>query len=159
MTRAPRHMKTRLLFVLSLLVFAATLPLRAAEVTVFAAASLTDALKETAAAYEKQSGDKIVFNFGASSMLERQIEEGAPADIFFSADEAKMDALTAEDLIVKGTRKSLLSNTLVIVTSSESGLKITSPADLTDAGRRLFQSFSGETKSLGANRIQSRPGR
>jgi molybdate transport system substrate-binding protein len=124
-------MKTRLLFVLSLLVFAVTLPIRAAEVTVFAAASLTDALKETAAAYEKQSGDKIVFNFGASSMLERQIEEGAPADIFLSADEAKMNALATKNLIVKETRKSLLSNTLVIVTSSDSDLKIASPADLT----------------------------
>ena len=61
----------------------------AAEVTVFAAASLTDSLKEIAANYEKQSGDKITFNLGASSTLARQIEEGAPADIFFSADEAK----------------------------------------------------------------------
>src|SRR5262249_54240796 len=55
--------------------------LSAATVSVFAAASLTDCLKEIAAAYEKQSGDKVVFNFGASSFLARQIEEGAPADI------------------------------------------------------------------------------
>lgn len=103
---------------------------RAAEVTVFAAASLTDVLKETATAYEKQSSDKISFNFGASSLLERQIEEGGPADIFFSADEAKMDALAAKDLILKETRKSRLSNSLVIVTSADSELKITSPADL-----------------------------
>ena len=103
---------------------------RAAEVTVFAAASLTDVLKETATTYEKQSGDKISFNFGASSLLERQIEEGGPADIFFSADEAKMDALAAKDLILKETRKSRLSNSLVIVTSADSELKITSPADL-----------------------------
>jgi molybdate transport system substrate-binding protein len=106
--------------------------LRAAEVTVFAAASLTDALKETATAYQKQSDDKISFNFGASSLLERQIEEGAPADVFFSADEAKMDTLAAKDLIMKETRKSRLSNSLVIVTSADSELKITSPADLTN---------------------------
>lgn len=105
---------------------------RAAEITVSAAASLTDALKEIAANYEKQSSDKVAFNFGASSMLERQIEEGAPADVFFSADEAKMDTLASKDLIAKETRKSLLSNTLVIVTSTESALKITSPADLTN---------------------------
>ena len=98
---------------------------------VFAAASLTDVLKETATAYEKQSGDKISFNFGASSLLERQIEEGGPADIFFSADEAKMDALAAKDLILKETRKSRLSNSLVIVTSADSELKIPSPSDLT----------------------------
>ncbi len=103
---------------------------RGVEINVFAAASLTDALKEIGAAYEKQSGDKVAFNFGASSLLERQIAEGAPADVFFSADEAKMDALAAKDLIVKESRKSLLSNTLVIVTSSDSNLKITTPADL-----------------------------
>lgn len=105
--------------------------LRAAEVTVFAAASLTDALKAAATAYEKQSDDKIVFNFGASSLLERQIEEGAPADIFFSADEAKMDRLAAKGLILKDTRISRLSNALVIVVSADSDLKITSPLDLT----------------------------
>src|SRR6185312_14078976 len=120
------------LFALTFFVYVATLPLRAVEVSVFAAASLTDALKEIATNYEKQSGDKISYNFGASSMLERQIEEGAPADVFFSADEAKMDALAAKDLIVKETRKSRLSNSLVIVTSSDSNLKITSPADLTN---------------------------
>ena len=111
---------------------------RAAEITVFAAASLTDALREIGANYEKQSGDKAVFNFAASSMLERQIEEGAPADIFFSADEAKMDELEKKDLILKETRKSRLSNSLVIVVSSDSRLKITSPADLASSKvRRL----------------------
>ena len=110
----------------------ATATLRASDVTVFAAASLTDALKEIGASYEKQSGDKIAFNFGASSLLARQIEEGAPADIFFSADEAKMDGLAAKDLVLKETRKSRLSNSLVIVTSADSDLPIKSPADLAD---------------------------
>ena len=81
------------LFARAFLLVVAALPLRAAEVTVFAAASLSDALKEIAANYEKQSGDKIIFNFGASSTLARQIEAGAPADLFFSADEAQMDRL------------------------------------------------------------------
>jgi molybdate transport system substrate-binding protein len=130
-------MKTGLSKIILLLSFAlttllATAHLHASEVTVFAAASLTDALKETAATYEKQSDDKIVFNFGASSLLERQIEEGAPADIFFSADEAKMDALQSKDLVWKETRKSRLSNSLVVVVSTDSNLKITSPADLAD---------------------------
>src|SRR6266850_2325387 len=91
----------------------------AAEVRVFAAASLTDSMKEVASAYEKESGDKVVFNFGASSMLARQIEEGAPADIFFSADEAKMDGLESKGLIEKGTRKNRLSNSLVIIVATE----------------------------------------
>ena len=104
--------------------------LNAASVTVFAAASLTDALKEIAAGYEKQTGDKVVFNFGASSFLARQIEEGAPADIFFSADEAKMDGLDKKGLIQKDTRKSRLSNSLVIVVASEAGAAIKGPRDL-----------------------------
>lgn len=107
--------------------------LHGSEITVFAAASLTDVLKAAASAYEKQTGDKIVFNFAASSLLERQIEEGAPADIFFSADEAKMDALEKKGLILKETRKSRLSNSLVIVTATDSGIKINSAADLTNA--------------------------
>ena len=107
------------------------LPVSAAEISVFAAASLTDSLKKIATTYEKQSGDKIIFNFGASSLLARQIEEGAPADVFFSADEAKMDALERKGLIIGETRKSRLSNTLVIVVAIDSVLKIISPEDLT----------------------------
>jgi molybdate transport system substrate-binding protein len=102
----------------------------AAQVTVFAAVSLSDSLKEIAAVYEKQTGDKIILNFGASSTLARQIEEGAPADIFFSADEAKMDGLEKKGLIVKETRRSRLSNLLVIVTTSDSSLAIASPKAL-----------------------------
>jgi molybdate transport system substrate-binding protein len=114
-------------------VAALTLTLRAAEVTVFAAASLTDSLKDIAATYEKQSGDKIIFNFAASSLLARQIEEGAPTDVFFSADEAKMDGLAKKGLIVAETRKSRLSNTLVIVIAADSALKIAAPEDLATA--------------------------
>jgi molybdate transport system substrate-binding protein len=109
------------------------LPVKAVELNVFAAASLTDALKEIGVAYEKQSGDKISFNFGASSLLARQIEEGAPADIFFSADERTMDRIATNGLVLTDTRKSRLSNTLVIVTSADSDLKIASPTDLTDS--------------------------
>jgi molybdate transport system substrate-binding protein len=115
-----------------LLVLATTWIVRthAAEVRVFAAASLTDSMKEVASAYEKESGDKVIFNFGASSTLARQIQEGAPADIFFSADEAKMDWLESKGLIEKGTRKDRLSNTLVIVIAAENGAAINSPKDL-----------------------------
>ena len=115
-------------FTSALLLLAA--PARAATVRVFAAASLTDSLKEISAAYQRQTGDKIVINFGASSFLARQIEEGAPADVFFSADDAKMDALEAKGLLVKDTRRSRLSNSLVIVVASDSVLKIASPKDL-----------------------------
>jgi len=106
---------------------------RAAEITVFAAASLTDSLKEIAADYEKSSGDKITFNFGASSTLARQIDAGAPADIFFSADESQMDGLAKKDLIDPATRKSRLGNSLVVVVAADSTLQINSAGDLTNA--------------------------
>jgi molybdate transport system substrate-binding protein len=105
---------------------------QAADVTVFAAASLTDALKQIAANYEKSSGDNLVFNFAASGTLARQIEAGAPADIFFAADEAKADALEKAGLLVSDTRKSLLGNTLVLVLALDT-TAIHSAAELTNA--------------------------
>ena len=102
----------------------------AAELTVHAAASLTDAMKEIGTAYEKESDDKLQFNFGASSILARQIEGGAPADLFLSADEAKMDALEKKGLIIAGTRRSLLSNVLVIVVANNAGAVPKSASDL-----------------------------
>ena len=125
--------KQIILYLTWLALSSATLPLRAAEVTVFAAASLTDSLKAIAGRYERESGDKIIFNFAASSTLARQIEEGAPADIFFSADEAKMDALEKKGLIQPATRKSRLGNSLVVVIAADSALKIRSAGDLTNA--------------------------
>lgn len=124
----------RLCHVVGVLSAAVSLP--AAEINVFAAASLTDALKQIARAYEKPSGDKLIFNFGASSTLARQIEEGAPADIFFSADEATMDRLERGGCIVRETRKNRLSNSLVILVAADSPLVIQSANDLTKAAIR-----------------------
>lgn len=104
--------------------------LHAGNVTVFAAASLTESLREIATAYAKLSGDTIVFNFAASGPLLRQIEAGAPADIFFAADEAKMNDAENKDLLVKSTRRSLLSNLLVVVATSDSTLTLAAPKDL-----------------------------
>jgi molybdate transport system substrate-binding protein len=103
---------------------------RAADLTVFAAASLSDVLTALAQTYEPASGDTLRFNFGASSQLALQIKEGAPADLFFSADEARMDALAQAGLILAGTRRSLLSNTLAIVVNADHGAAISAPADL-----------------------------
>jgi molybdate transport system substrate-binding protein len=116
--------------------------------TVFAAASLSDALKEIAAVYEKHSGDKVVFNFGASSILARQIQEGAPADVFFSADEAKMDGLEKRGLILKETRRSRLSNSLVIVVAADSALRVASAHDL--AGRTVNRIALADPKAVPA---------
>lgn len=116
--KVPRRALLVLMFLL------ACASLRAGEIVVFAAASLTDALKEIAQGYSK---DRVLFNFGASSLLARQIEEGAPADIFFSADEAKMDLLEKKGLILKESRRARLSNSLVVVTA---GTALSSPRDL-----------------------------
>ena len=115
---------------LLILCLLAAIPARAADLHVFAAASLADALKEIAPQYEKATGDKLVLNLGASSTLARQIQEGAPADLFLSADEEKMNGLEKRKLLVPGTRRSVLSNTLVVVVPVDSSLKIAGPADL-----------------------------
>ncbi|MGE5305555.1 MAG: molybdate ABC transporter substrate-binding protein [Alphaproteobacteria bacterium] len=106
---------------------------RADDLLVSAAASLTDVLKEIGAAYRLKSKHTVEFNFGSSSGLARQIEEGAPADIFFSADLAQMDGLDKRGLLEPGSRKNLLSNQLVIIVPANSKLAISSPRDLLKA--------------------------
>jgi molybdate transport system substrate-binding protein len=83
--------------------------------TVFAAASLTDSLRDVAATWEKQGYAPLRLSFGASSILARQIEQGAPANLFASADEQWMDYLASRNLIVADTRRDLLSNRLVLI--------------------------------------------
>jgi molybdate transport system substrate-binding protein len=119
----------RLLVILTLTLLAAV-RLPAATLNIFAAASLTDVLKELAPAYESATGDKLAFNFAGSNVLARQIQEGAPADVFFSADELKMNALQKAGLIDTSTEKALLSNTLVIVIPTDSKLEIPNPQAL-----------------------------
>ena len=87
----------------------------AADVTVFAAASLKNALDDAVKAYQAKTGDKVVVSYAASSALAKQIEAGAPADIFFSADLDWMDYLAQKNLINTASRKTLLGNTLVLV--------------------------------------------
>jgi molybdate transport system substrate-binding protein len=103
---------------------------RADDILVSAAASLTDVLKEISSGYQSKSKNTVKFNFGPSSGLARQIEEGAPVDMFFSADEAQMDALEKNGRLEPGTRKNLLTNQLVMVVPSDSKLAIASPRDL-----------------------------
>jgi molybdate transport system substrate-binding protein len=124
-------------------------PATATDLTVFAAASLTDAMKEIGANYEKVSGDKVAFNFAASNLLGRQIEEGAPADLFLSADEASMDKLDRKHRLVPGSRRSLLSNTLVVVVPSDSTLAITRATDLAGPQVRVLALAEPQTVPAG----------
>jgi molybdate transport system substrate-binding protein len=86
-----------------------------AEITVFAAASTTDALGEIAKNYEQANHVTVAISFAASSTLAKQIQNGAPADVFLSADEKWADYLEQKRLLKSGTRVDLLSNYLVVI--------------------------------------------
>ena len=91
---------------------------RAADLTVFAAASMKNALDAVDAAFTKANGASVAASYAASSALAKQIEEGAPADIFISADTDWMDDATQKGAIRPGTRIDLLGNRLVLVTQA-----------------------------------------
>ncbi len=95
---------------------------RAEPVTVFAAASLTNALQDIGEAYTAKTGKRLRFSFASSSVLAKQIEAGAPAHIFVSADEAWMDYLQERNAIATGTRVSPIGNRLVLVAPADSPL-------------------------------------
>jgi len=93
-------------------------------ITVFAAASLTNVLQELGDAFTKDSSVAVRFSFAASSALARQIENGSPADLFFSADLEWMDYLQKKQLIQVNTRHDLLGNELVLIAPAASTVKL-----------------------------------
>ncbi|HET6234186.1 MAG TPA: molybdate ABC transporter substrate-binding protein [Acetobacteraceae bacterium] len=112
-------------FLLFALVLLVPLAARAQELTVFAAASLTDAMKDVSTLWTKAGHPPPRMSFGASSTLARQIEQGAPVALFASADEKWMDYLAQKNMIVADTRKNLLGNDLVLVVPAEKPLHVT----------------------------------
>ena len=116
--------------VLLALLLAVASPLRAEEVVVFAAASLTDVLEEIAHEFEAGSSHHVVFAFAASGDLARQIWMGARADVFFSADLKRMDGLEQAGLVRASDRVNVLSNVLVVVVSASSATAVRAPRDL-----------------------------
>jgi molybdate transport system substrate-binding protein len=94
----------------------------AQDVTVFAAASLKNALDAIGAAWAEETGMEAVVSYAASSALAKQIEEGAPADVFVSADRAWMDYLAERGLMRKETEVELLGNRIVLVAPADSGV-------------------------------------
>src|SRR5688572_13061446 len=104
------------------------------EITVSAAASLSDVLQQLAKLYELRSGDRLVLNLGASNTLARQINAGARVDVFISADEAQMDAVAAH--VAPGTRKDLLSNQLAIAVPDDRARRFASARDLAEPAIR-----------------------
>jgi molybdate transport system substrate-binding protein len=105
----------------------------AAVLTVSAAISLTDALEEAGSLYRSASGDEVRFNFGGSNVLARQIVNGAPVDVFISADEAQMKVVEAAGGVLAGSRVDLLGNTLAVVVA-QSGTSIKDAEGLAGAG-------------------------
>ncbi len=98
---------------------------QAADLTVFAAASLKNALDDAAKIYQAKTGDKVSISYAASPALAKQIELGAPADIFFSADLDWMDYLQEKKLIDVGSRHTLLGNTLVLIAPKDLTVSLT----------------------------------
>ena len=112
-------------FLLFLCILLAPLVARAQELTVFAAASLTDAMNDVSAHWVTAGHKPLRLSFGSSSTLARQIEQGAPANVFASADEKWMNYLTEKGLIAPGSRKDLLSNDLVLVVPATNPVRVT----------------------------------
>jgi molybdate transport system substrate-binding protein len=141
------------------LAFAVALPLTAMagpvateQVTVFAAASLKNALDDVAAAYRAETGSSVAISYAASSALAKQIEEAAPADIFFPADLAWMDYLQERNLIRTDSRRTLLGNAIVLVAPADS-----SAAAVTDWAKADLPALLGADGRLAMANVESVP--
>ncbi|MFS0554125.1 molybdate ABC transporter substrate-binding protein [Brevibacillus sp. 179-C9.3 HS] len=120
------------------------------DLTISAAASLTDALNELKTQYEADNpGIDLTFNFGGSGKLATQITQGAPSDVFLSASKKDMDGLEEKQLIVKDTRQDFTGNSLVLVTGSTSPVAITSFEELNNTAIKHIAVGEPETVPAG----------
>ncbi len=128
-------MQNRLIRSLAIAIAASvSLASHAADLTVSAAASLTNAFREIAPLFEAaHPGTKVQFNFAASGVLLQQIAKGAPADVFASADQETMDQAQAQNLVKADQRRDFVSNSLVVIVPGASGKVPQSVADLAQA--------------------------
>ncbi len=122
----PANLASRLLRagLLLLAALTATQASAAQPITVFAASSLRESMDEAAALYQRTTGTAVTVSYAASSTLARQIAQGAPADVFVSADLAWMDDLQQHDLIDPASRRNLLGNDLVLVAPKASQAQV-----------------------------------
>jgi molybdate transport system substrate-binding protein len=116
------------------------------EITVSAGASLRDAFGEIGKQYESRTGSKVNFNFGASGALQKQIESGAPVDVFASAGRPQMDALSSQGLIEPGTQRDFARNVLVLVVPADTTSGPTSFTDL--GGAKVTRIAVGNPKTV-----------
>ena len=115
----------------ALLITAIVVQTAGAPLTVSAAVSMTEALEEISTAYRSAGGGPVRFNFGGSNVLARQIVNGAPVDVFISADDQQMDLVDKAGLIAPGSRVPVAGNQLVVVVSKRSPA-VASIQDLVD---------------------------
>jgi molybdate transport system substrate-binding protein len=141
-----------------LLLCAAVQPVAAQQprLIVSAAASLSDVLTALTAEAEASVGAKILWNFGGSGSLRKQIEEGAPADLFFSASSEDMDALDSAGRLEPGTRRDLLSNSMVLVGDAAPGEGLDAEGlEAALAGARLLAIGNPDTVPAGRYAVQA----
>jgi molybdate transport system substrate-binding protein len=127
---------------------AALLLAQPTHLVVSVAASMNDALVEIADLYRASTGIVIDLNAGGSNTLARQIVEGAPVDVFLSADDLQMDVVSRADRLVPGTRAVLLTNQLVVIVRSGSPTSISQASDLTRPD--VHRIATGEPESVPA---------
>ncbi|HBZ56410.1 MAG TPA: molybdate ABC transporter substrate-binding protein [Syntrophobacteraceae bacterium] len=120
------------------------------ELTVSAAASLTNAFPEIGKKFESaNTGTKVIFNFAASGPLLQQIEAGAPVDVFASADQKTMDQAQEKNLILKDSRKNFVSNKLVLIVPATAKISIKSLQDLSTKDVTRIAIGKSETVPVG----------
>lgn len=131
------------------LVLLAAVGARAQDVTVSVAVSLKDATEEVGRVFmAAHPGVTLRYNFGASGDLQKQIEAGAPVDLFLSAAQRQMDELERKNLIVSASRSAVAGNALTVIKPVDSRLDITKPADLLEA--RVGRIVIGNPKTVPA---------
>lgn len=121
------------------LICSVVMPAAQAEITVLAAASLTNALTDIIKTYQKQQGVTIKTSFASSSVLAKQIDNGLPADIFISADKQWMDTLYEQGKIDAASRKEILGNSLVLIAPKGHGFAVKLAK-----GEALAKAFDGK---------------
>ena len=135
---------------LILLIFFLMPMTQAATLTVLAASSTTDAMDEAAELFTKWTGHTVRFSFGSSGALARQIQSGAPADLFLSANQKWMDALAAGGLMDESSRVDLLRNRLVLIVPTGETARAVGPCD--GVGRAVIQVVGSPPAPIGGPR-------
>jgi len=137
----------RILAVALVVVLLAAGAARAQDVTLSVAVSLKEATEELGRSFmATHPGVTLRYNFGASGDLQKQIEAGAPIDVFLSAAQRQMDELEKQNLIVSASRRAFASNVLTVIKPTDSRLDIAKPADLLDA--RVGRNVVGNPKTV-----------